>query len=195
MQRKNSIYWISEFLPKIQVKIQDFAKKGISWIFNSIALNLIYTGSFIWGISFHNIKYLDKPIKCLEMRPKIKSVRKINDFFLCIFPYIWKSDICSIYLNFDKKCFFGYFKCQISKCSYLTSILPPVLAQGMQHEPSNKLILFISSRETPCRIKIEDTFKINCFHKMYIILSNNGLGVIDWYSLPHHPLFEFQIVQ
>ena len=39
---------------------------------------------FIWGISFHNLKYLDKPIKCLEMRAKIKSVRKIYKIFLCI---------------------------------------------------------------------------------------------------------------
>ena len=42
-------------------------------------LNLFDTGSFIWGITFHNLKYLDKPIKCLEMRANIKSVRKINE--------------------------------------------------------------------------------------------------------------------
>ena len=65
---------------KIQVKIQDFAKL--------ISLNLFDTGSFIWGITFHNLKYLDKPIKCLEMRAKIKSVRNINKIFLCIFTYI-----------------------------------------------------------------------------------------------------------
>ena len=123
----------------------------ISWICNSIALNLFYTGSFIWGISFHNLKYLDKPIKCLEMRAKIKSVRKINEIFLCIFTYIWKLDIFSTYLNFDKKWFFGYFKSQISKCSYITSILQPVLAQGMQHGPSNKLKKKISSKWSHCR--------------------------------------------
>ena len=33
----------------------------ISWIFNSIWLNLFDTGSFIWDITFHNLKYLDKP--------------------------------------------------------------------------------------------------------------------------------------
>ena len=27
-------------------------------------------------------------IKCLEMRAKVKSVRKINEIFLCIFTYI-----------------------------------------------------------------------------------------------------------
>ena len=50
-----------------------FCKKVISLLFNSISLNLFDTGSFIWGITFHNLKYLDKPIKCLEMRAKIKS--------------------------------------------------------------------------------------------------------------------------
>ena len=34
------------------------------WIFN--------TRAFIWYISIHHVKYMDKPIKCLEMRPKIK---------------------------------------------------------------------------------------------------------------------------
>ena len=74
-------------------------------------MHLFYTGSFIWGISFHNLKYLDKPIKCLEMRAKIKSVRKTNEIFLCIFTYNWKSDIFSKYLNLTKNIFklgFGY---------------------------------------------------------------------------------------
>ena len=35
------------------------------------------------------------------MRAKIKSVRKINEILLCIFTYIQKSDIFSIYLYFD----------------------------------------------------------------------------------------------
>ena len=94
MQLKNSIYWI---LPKNSSKIQDFAKKGISWILNSIALNLFFTGSFIWGISLHNLKYLDTPIKCLEMSVKIKSVRKIEEILLCTFfpqiPQFWQKVI------------------------------------------------------------------------------------------------------
>ena len=96
IQYKNSISWI---LPKIQVKIQYFEEKND---FLNLLLNLFDTGSFIWGITFHNLKYLDKPIKCLEMRAKIKSVRKINEIFLCIFTYIWKPAILSPYLNFDK---------------------------------------------------------------------------------------------
>ena len=63
-------------------------KKSMSWIFNSIWLNLFNTCSFIWGITFHNLKYLDKLIKCLERRANIKSVRKIIESFLCIFTYI-----------------------------------------------------------------------------------------------------------
>ena len=46
--------------------------------------------------------------------------------------------------------FFGYFKNQISKCPYITSILEPDLSQWMQHGPSNKLILYISSWQTHC---------------------------------------------
>ena len=132
---------ISGILPK--KKIQDFEEKND---FLNLLLNLFDTGSFIWGITFHNLKYLDKSIKCLEMRAKIKSVRKINEIFHCIFTYIWKKNIFPAYFNLDKKRFFGYFKSQISKCSYITSILKPVLPRGMQHGLSNKLILFISSR-------------------------------------------------
>ena len=43
-----------------------------------------------------------------------------------------------------------YFKSKISKCSYIPSILKPVLAQGIQLGLSNKLILYASSRATPC---------------------------------------------
>ena len=74
---------------KIQVKIQDSDKKMVSWIFNSISLNLFYACSFIWDINFHNLKYLAKPIKCLKIRVKVKLVRKINEIFLCIFTYIF----------------------------------------------------------------------------------------------------------
>ena len=35
------------------------------------------------------------------MKAEIKSVRKIIEIFLCIFTYILKLDIFSIYLNFD----------------------------------------------------------------------------------------------
>ena len=91
-----------EFLLLSFVKIQDFATKIISWIFYSFLLILFDTGSFIWGITFYNLKYLDKPIKCLKLRANQRSVRKINEIFLCIFTYISKSDIFSTYLNFDK---------------------------------------------------------------------------------------------
>ena len=109
MQHKNSISWI---LLKNSSKNSRFCKKGISWIFNSIALNLYYTGSFIWGISFHNLKYLDKPIKCLEMRAKIKSVRKFNEIFLYIFTYIQKSDIFPHTSIFTKNVCLVIFKYQ-----------------------------------------------------------------------------------
>ena len=62
----------------------------ISWILNSIWFNLFDTGSFILDITFHNLKYLDKPIKCLEMRANIRSVRKINEFSF-VFSLIFKN--------------------------------------------------------------------------------------------------------
>ena len=102
----------------IDLKIQEiifFAKSWIlTWIFRQNSRNWIFllniygifnTSLFIWYISIHHVKYLDKPIKCLEMRAKIKSVWKINEIFLCIFTYIWKLDIFSTYLNFDEKWF------------------------------------------------------------------------------------------
>ena len=52
----------------------------------------------------------DKTKKCLEMRANIKSVRKIHEIFLCIFTYIWKFDIFSTYLNFDKNDFLVILK-------------------------------------------------------------------------------------
>ena len=41
---------------------------------------------------------------CPEMRTKTNSVRQINEFFLCVFTYIWKSDIFPTYFNFDENC-------------------------------------------------------------------------------------------
>ena len=38
------------------------------------------TGSFIWGITFHNLNHLDNPIKYLEMRAKTKSGDKSMRF-------------------------------------------------------------------------------------------------------------------
>ena len=46
-----------------------------------------HTGPFIWYISIHQVKYLDKPIKCLEMRAKVKSVRKKKSKFNFVVDY------------------------------------------------------------------------------------------------------------
>ena len=53
-------------------------------------------------------------------------------YFLCIWTYIWKSDIFSKYLIFDEKCFFGHFKSQISKCHTHIVMLKQVLGLKMQ---------------------------------------------------------------
>ena len=65
------------FDKEFKLKFKSF-QKSIAGIFNSISLNLFDTGSFILGITFHDLKYLDKPIKCLEIRAKMKSVQKFN---------------------------------------------------------------------------------------------------------------------
>ena len=78
--------------------------KFYSEIYEFVNANL-----FSWYIFIHHVKYLDKLIKCLEMRAKMKSVRKINEIFLCILTYIWKFDIFSKFLNFDEKWFCWLF--------------------------------------------------------------------------------------
>ena len=84
------VFWESRILQKNSIsciliknsRICTYKKflhtKQISWIYNSISLNLFDTGSLIWGITFHNLKYLDKQIKCLEIRANMLSVWKIN---------------------------------------------------------------------------------------------------------------------
>ena len=54
------------------------------------------------------------------------------------------------YLNFDEKCFFGYFKSQISKCPDLSEILPYFLVPTLPCSPSSKVILYSSSTWSPC---------------------------------------------
>ena len=133
----------------------------LSWIskVNEIELIImpryltVWTGGpllFIWCISIYQLKYLDKLIKCLELRAKIKSVQKIHEIFLCIFKYIWKLDIFSTYLNFDKKWFFCYFKSQISKCHKHIKLLTPVLYHKNPSVQNNKLLLYHIHYLTPC---------------------------------------------
>ena len=68
------------------------------------------------------------------MRAKIKSVRKINEIFLCIFTYIKKSDIFSTYLNFYEFFFLAILKAKyqnvpsISNFWHLSHILSSLLA-------------------------------------------------------------------
>ena len=133
---------VSNKFNKIELKIQEIIFSSKSWIFylnfcqNSRNLIFIlnfhrffYTSPFIWYISIHHVKYLDKPIKCLEMRAKIKSVWKIFlCIFRCIFTYMWKSDVFHI-PQFWRKRFFGYFKSLFIKCPTHINILPQILYQ------------------------------------------------------------------
>ena len=80
-----------------------------TWIFrqhskNLIILLIIYecfnTGPFIWYISIHHVKHLDKLIKCLEMRPNIKSNWYI---FFQLFPYKFNINVFWTNQNMEDK--------------------------------------------------------------------------------------------
>ena len=64
-------------------------------------------------------------IKCLEMRAKIKSVRKNNEILFCIFTYIWKLDILSTYLNFIEKWVFVTLKAKYQNLPNYGNIKTP----------------------------------------------------------------------
>ena len=117
--------------------------------FNKMSLNLQTSSSIFW-ISVHNLKYLDKLIKCLKMRANQRSVRKINEIFLCIFTYISKSDIFSTYLNFDNFFVVGYFKSQISKWPKQSENMPHVSSHRNLSSPRNKQILFDRTKRKYC---------------------------------------------
>ena len=88
---------------------------------------IFFKSSFpFWFILIHPIKDMDSKIKCLEMRAKTISVRKINENLLCVFAFIWKSDIFSTFSN-RKTIFFQInFKSLISKFPNYIRILPHV---------------------------------------------------------------------
>ena len=132
----------------------------------------IITSLFIWYISNHHVKYLDKPIKCLEMRAKIKSGRTINEIFLCICTYIWKSDIFSTFLNFDKKYFFDYFKSQISKCIIYKKLFPHVIRHMHPSGRNDKLTLPFFHYQNPVSISAEkNLFSLVRFKSLSVVLS------------------------
>ena len=136
-----------EFWRKFQVKIQYFKKNGFL-IFNSILSNLCHTSFFIWGITFHNLKYLAKPIKCIKMRANIKSVGKLMRFSF-VFSLIFKIGIFFHIPQFWRKMFFGYFKSPIFKCLNHIKILPHVLGHRKPSGQSNKRkLLYRSSWNT-----------------------------------------------
>ena len=70
-------------------KFNEIELKFKNFIFILNFYGFFYIIIFIWGITFHNLKYLDKPIKCLEMRAEIKSVR-FYEIFLVI-SHIFKN--------------------------------------------------------------------------------------------------------
>ena len=130
------------FLAKFWSWIWIFYQNSRNWIFMLNFYGFFNTSLFIWHICIHHVTYLDKLIKCLEMRANVKSVREINEIFLCIFTYIWKLYIFSKYPDFNEKWFFGFFKSQILKCPKYTKILPPTLIHKKFPSQNDKLISF-----------------------------------------------------
>ena len=116
---------------------------------------------------------------------KNKSVRKIKKIFLCIFNFIWKSDISSTYLNFDEKWFFGHFKSQISKCPNHIRILPHVLHHRKPSGQFHKQILLDIHSWTPCSMMHRLT--LNKFHTRYILLDTaSDLHIYAWPPMQPH---------
>ena len=65
--------------------------------------------------------------------------------------------------------FFGSFKSQISKCPCMIKNLPPASAHWMLPGQTNKLLVYISSRQTPCSIKEFFIFHFLCLQiELYI---------------------------
>ena len=107
----------------------NFRQKSRNWIFILNFHWFFHTSPFIWYISIHLVKYLDKPIKCLEMRAKIKSARQINVENMTFSP---NSSILM------KKCFFCYFKSQISKWKHKSERLSVTRGIKDSYSLSNK---------------------------------------------------------
>ena len=99
---------VSNKFNKIELKIQEiifffkilnfylnFQQNSRNWIFILNFHGFFYTSPFIWYISIHHVKYLDKPIKCLEMRAKIKSVRKylVSNLIILEFDCFLKNNV------------------------------------------------------------------------------------------------------
>ena len=71
-------------------------------------------------------------------------------FYFVFPPRFSKSDIFSIYLNFDEKYFFGYFKSLILKCPNHSRILPHVIGHRKPSGRFNKVMLCIIHSKSPC---------------------------------------------
>ena len=59
---------------------------------------------FLWHNYPLPVNYRTKPIKCLEMRAKIITVRQIIEIFICKLRFIQHLENFRICTNFDKKC-------------------------------------------------------------------------------------------
>ena len=56
--------------------------------------------------------------------------------------------------NIDEKCFFGYFKRQISKWAHMSELLSVTRGLKDSYSLSNKQKKYVSSKRSPCSMKL-----------------------------------------
>ena len=71
-----------ENIPKSWIWTWIFSQNSRKWILLLNFYEFFKTIIFVWYISIHHLTYLDKLIKCLEMRENIKSKWYIFQLFL-----------------------------------------------------------------------------------------------------------------
>ena len=98
----------------------NYIEKLINWNF------LIFANNVFLFVVFPLITTM----KGLKMGARMESFRYINVIFLCVFIYIWISDIFFTFSNENPIAFRINFKSLISKCPNHIRILPHVLCHN-----------------------------------------------------------------
>ena len=135
--------------------------------------------------------YLDFKITKKTFFVKIEvcgqNVRYCNKSWSCIFIYDWKSDILSIFLNFDEKSVFVYFKSQISKCHIYKKLLPHILRHMHPSGQNDKLMLRCFHYQTPCiwYVSLVLLLPDNWCHTGQQVLIPQGVECFRFYARLH----------
>ena len=109
----------------------NYIEKLINWNF------LIFANNVFLFVVFPLITTM----KGLKMGARMESFRYINVIFLCVFIYIWISDIFFTFSNENPIAFRINFKSLISKCPNYTKILTFFVSLTVLFGQSTMLIL------------------------------------------------------